>query len=136
MITETLDITGWRNAPFPPYSYAFTDEEDAAPVDLTGYTAALDVRAVAGTGSALISLDTTVSTSADGIRFSDPTNGVLVIQVDQASMQAAWDAAYAAGLMKAGETAPLVYDLRLEDSDGYAEVWLEGAFNIEAGVTL
>lgn len=134
MTPETFHLTGWRNAPFPPDVFAF--EEDAAAINLTGYTAALDVRAVAGTGTALISLDTTVSTSADGIRLSDAAGGELVIQIDQASMQSAWDAAYAAGLMKAGESAPLVYDLRIVDPDGHAEVWLEGAFTIKAGVTL
>lgn len=134
MDTLTVDQAGWRNAPFPDDVFAFEDVGVA--VNLTGKTAAMDVRAVAGEGAALISLDMAASASADGIWFVDATSGELRIQIDQASMQAAWDAAKAAGLMKAGEAAPLVYDLLIIGPDGVAEAWIEGAFVIYPGVTL
>lgn len=134
MQTETLPLTGWRNTPFPADVIAFVD--GLTPIDLSLKSFALEVRAVAGAGSALISLDTTDSTSANGVRASDAAGGELVVQIDQATMQSAWDAAYAAGLMKAGEPAPLVYDLRVSDEDGFAEVWLEGSFTINPGITL
>lgn len=135
MKTETLPLAGWRNAGFPPDVFAFAS--DGAPVDLTLKSLSMDVRAVAGEGAALISLDTTnTEFLVNGIFLSDAVAGEITIQIDQPAMKAAWDAAYAAGLMKAGEPAPLVYDLRVEDEDGFAEVWLEGPFIINPGVTL
>lgn len=133
MDTVSLRLTGRRNTPFPPDTYAFADA--GAPINLTGKTAAMDVRAVAGTGSALISLDMAADAAANGIWFTDTVGGVLRIQISQAAMQSAWDAAYATGLMKAGQAAPLVYDLLLCSADGVREAWLEGDFVIEAGVT-
>jgi hypothetical protein len=133
MDTVSLRLTGRRNTPFPPDTYAFADA--GVPINLTGKTAAMDVRAVAGAGAALISLNMAADATADGIRFTNAAGGVLRFQISQSVMQGAWDAAYASGLMKAGQAAPLVYDLLIYSADGVQEAWLEGAFIIEAGVT-
>lgn len=134
MDTVTVDLSGWRNTPFPPDIHAFSD--GGAAINLSGKTAALDVRAVAGTGAALISLDMAASDTANGIWFLDEAAGEMRFQIDHASMQSAWDAAYAAGLMKAGEPARLVYDLLLISGDGFSEAPIEGAFTIHPGVAL
>lgn len=134
MDTASLDLTGWRNAPFPADIHTFTDGGVA--INLSGKTAAMDVRAVAGEGDALISLDMAASSSANGIWFTNSAGGEMRFQISQAVMQAAWDAAYADGMMKAGEAARLVYDLLVFSADGVIEAWIEGPFIIHPGVTL
>lgn len=134
MVPLTFDMEGWRNAPFPPD--VFEVAEDGEPVDITGWSLAMDVRAYGGSPTALISLDTTDSTTNDGLLILSGSAGTFRVQIDQASMQAAWDAAYAAGLCKAGQSARLAYDIRLTHTDGLAEVVAEGVFTINPGVTL
>lgn len=131
---KALDLTGWRNTPLPPRILRF--ETGGVGIDLTGKTFALEVRAVPGEGSALISLDTALNDSADGVRVVEATAGRIRIQIAQPIMQAAWDAAYALGLMKAGEAAPLFYDLIMISPDGFKEAVIEGRFIIYPGVTL
>lgn len=133
----SLDLRGWRNAPFPPdIIQLFADDAGSVPLALAGYSFALEVRTAPGVGSALISLDMAADTAANGIWIINAGAGEIRIQIAAAQMAAAWDAAFAAGLMRAGEAAPLVYDLRVTDTGGFASVWLEGQFFIEAGVTL
>lgn len=132
MRARTVHLEGWGNVPYPTEELSF-DVEGAA-VDLTGKTFALDVLAIAGEGEPLISLDSTASTSANGIRASSAID--IIIQIDQPTMKAAWEAALEAGLMDPGKTARLAYDLRVEDEDGFAQVWIEGDFIIKPGVAL
>lgn len=134
MTTQTVHLTGWRNVPFQPDEIGFA--RHGVPIDLTGLSFALDVRAVAGTGAALISLDTAANDTANGVRVVDATGGVVRIQIAQADMAAAYDAALVAGLMKAGEDAPLLYDLLLFGADGYPTALIEGSFTIKPGTTL
>jgi hypothetical protein len=122
------ELRCWRNAPFPPQVYRL-------PASLIGKTFAMDVRAVGGQGPALISLDTAVSASANGIWAVEAAAGRFRIQIDQPTLQAAWDAALVGGLMKSGEAAPLIYRL-LITTNGVPQPWLEGPFIIEPGVTL
>lgn len=132
MQSRTVHLEGWGNVPYPAEELSFG--VDGEPVDLTDKTFALDVRAVAGEGDALISLDSTASTSANGIRVSSSTD--IIIQIDQPTMKAAWEVALDAGLMDPGKTARLTYDLLVEDEDGFAQVWIEGDFIIKPGVVL
>lgn len=137
-MVPVCDLTGWRNAPFPrseEIQLAYDDAGDL-PVNLTGKTFALDARAVPGEGPALISLNTAPDDEANGVRLVNAGLGILRLQIDQATMQAAWDAALAAGLMKAGEAARLFYDLLVISPDGFVEAVLEGRFIILPGVTL
>lgn len=134
MTPATLSLSGRRNAAYPPQVYRM--EIDGVAVSLSGKTFAMDVRVTAGQEPALISLDTAPDDTSNGVRAVDAVAGRFRVQIDQATMQAAWDAAYADGVMKAGEAAPLVYRLLVIGSDGIAEAWLEGDFIIEAGVTL
>lgn len=132
MRARTVHLEGWGNVPYPAEELSFDVDGDA--VDLTGKTFALDVRAVAGEGEPLISLDSTDSASANGIRQSSATD--IIIQIDQLTMKAAWEAAFEAGLMDPGKNARLTYDLLVEDEDGFAQVWIEGEFIIKPGVAL
>lgn len=130
MKTVALDLKGWRNVPFPRDVVAFV--VDGEPVDLTGFSFALDVRLIPGEGDALISLDSTSSTSENGVRIASASEGEIVIQIDQASMQAAYESAD----VKAGYPAKFYYDLLADDEDGFRQVWVEGNFVINPGVTI
>lgn len=131
-MARRADMIAWRNVPFPPDEIALST--GGAPLNLTGKTAAMDVRLPNG-GAVVISLDMAASPSSDGIRFTDPTGGVLIIQIDQPSLQAAYDAAVAAGLVPPGGVAELDYDLLLIGADEVPEVILEGRFIIHPGRT-
>lgn len=133
-MATTVPLTGFRNVPFPPEVITFTEAGVAR--NFTGKTFAMDVRALAGTGPALISLNVATDDTMDGVRAVNAAAGQLRFQIGQAAMQAAWDAAYAAGLMKAGEPVALVYDLLVIDTDGLPEAVIEGSFTIHPGVTL
>lgn len=134
MTPLTYDMEGWRNAPFPPDVFTVTD--GGTPVDITSWDFGLDVRAYGGAPAALISLNATDAPSTNGVLVLSGVAGTFRVQIDQATMQAAWDAAYGAELCKAGEPARLVYDIRPIQSDGVADVICEGAFIIQPGVTL
>lgn len=134
MKTRTVHLEGWGNVPYPTEVIAFIVDGEA--VDLTGKTFAMDVRVVAGEGDPLIILDTTASLSANGVRVASAVDGEIVIQIDQPSMQATWEAVRTLGLIGPGQVAPLTYDLLVEDEDGFAQVWIEGDFTIKPGVTL
>lgn len=130
MTPETVTLEGWRNAPFPPLVDRFPGYSAA------DKTFALDVRDPKRTLGALISLDTAPDDLANGVRILDEAPARLRYQIDQALMASAYDAALAAGLMRAGEAAELVYDLRVTHADGFVEVWTAGRFIIHAGKTL
>lgn len=129
-MATTVPLTGYRNTPFPPE--VFTFRNGAAPQNFTGKTFAMDVRAVAGTGPALISLETATDDTMNGVRAVEAAAGKLRFQIDQTTMQAAYDAAG----VKAGAPALLVYDLLVIDADGFPDALIEGSFTIEPGVTL
>lgn len=136
-MTATFDLTGWRNTPFPPDLIQLAlDDAGEVPVNLSGKSFAMDVRAIPGEGPALISLDLASDDAANGVRVVNAANGDLRLQIDKPTMQAAWDAAFAAGLMKAGEAAVLFYDLLVIGADSFIECVLEGRFIILPGSTL
>lgn len=130
MTPDLLALEGWSNAPFPPLVDRFPD------FTASGKTFALDVTDAKRTLGVLISLDTAGDDTVNGVRVLDNSPARLRYQIDQATMAAAYAACLAAGLMKAGERANLIYDLRVEHADGYAEVWTGGSFIIHAGKTL
>ena len=127
MSPETVSLEGWSTAPFPPVIDRFAD------YDLVGATLALDVVDARRTLGALISLDTAPNDTANGVRVVEESPARIRYQIDQATMAAAYESARAAGLIKAGEDAELVYDLRVTHSDGVVEVWTAGKFTIHAG---
>lgn len=129
MVTA-VPLTGYRNTPFPPE--VFTFRNGGVPQNFTGKAFAMDVRAVAGTGPALISLDTAADDAMNGVRPVEATAGKLRFQIDQTTMQTAYDAAG----VKAGAPALFVYDLLVIDADGFPDALIEGSFTIEPGVTL
>lgn len=128
-----LELRGWRNAAFPG------DEIQpvylGAPIDLTDRTYRMQVRRYGGeSGTPLIDLETAASATAEGVWPIDEAEGVFRVQIEPATMQAAYDAV--ATEIEAGARAELVYDLIATDPDGFTFALIEGAFIIEPGVTL
>lgn len=123
----TLDLAVWRNVGMPPEEWEISEAGSA--LDLTGWTAALQVRlyGLAG-GDPLIDLGT-VLTDIEGVRFSDAANGVITVRIDAATLEAL----PASG--KAGEPATFRYDLVMTDDEGTEAVFLQGAFKVYPGIT-
>ena len=128
MITPaTVTLTALRNVGMAPEEFAFT--EGGLPLDLTGYTARLQVRQYGfQAGDPMIALDQ-VSALGEGLFFIEPKAGRLVIQIAPETL----DTLPPPG--KAGASVRYVYDLVLTGPDGIAEVWMEGDFIIQPGKT-
>lgn len=137
MAVDVLHLEAWHNVPFPPTPYVWAlDPAGAEPVDLTDRTLAMDVRDPQRELGALISLDMAATGTANGLRVLDAAAGMFRIQIGQTALQSAWNAALAAGLMKAGHPVRLVYDILATDPDGFTEPVCEGDFVLWPGKTL
>lgn len=133
MTPANIPIDVWRNADYAE-TWIVAESFDASGVatgvqDLTGWTAALQVRlyGLAG-GSALISL-TTVTTAIEGIRLIDPTAGQMEIRITDATLETL----PASG--KAGASVTFSYDLLLTDPTGLEQSYAYGDFIVQPGVT-
>lgn len=131
----TVPVTVWRNADYVE-TWVVADEQgydadgDAiSPQDLTGWTAALQIRlyGLAG-GAALISL-ATVTTAVQGIRLVEPAAGQMEIRITDATLETL----PATG--KAGAALTFKYDLILTDPAGVESVYATGDFIVQPGVT-
>lgn len=132
MTPATNPLTAWRNARFAEEWY-FADD-DGLPPPLTGYTGALQVRQYgAQSGDPVISL-TNQTTDVEGVRILEPTGGVVRIVIDQETLEAAYDDLF--GENEAGTAIVLAYDLVLTAPDGGKDVWSQGSFTINPGVTI
>lgn len=94
----------------------FTATIDATPINLTGYTAAMQVRDAADSATALISL-----TSSSGIVLGGSAGTIAV------TISAEVTSAIVAGSYS--------YDLEITSGGGVVTRLLQGAFNVTAGVT-
>lgn len=132
MRPATVALTAWRNARFVA-EWHFTESDQA--FDFTSYSdARLEVRQYgAQAGDAAISLGK-VTSNIEGVRFLEPSQGVLRVQIDQATLEAAYDDLI--GNNEAGSSLTLVYDLILTGPDNADEPWIEGAFTLKPGVTI
>lgn len=131
MIPATVQIAVWRNA---RYAEEFEFKIDGEPYDLTGWAGSLQVRLYgAQPGSAVITL-ANVGSNIEGVWINDPTLGCLQVRIDEATIAAAWTAI--GGGAEAGEAARLKYDLVMTPPGGGDEVWIQGDFIIEPGVTV
>lgn len=133
MTPANVPLTVWRNADYAEtwvIAESFDNAGDAVnPVDLSGYTLALQVRmyGLAG-GDALISL-TTVTTATEGVRIVEATAGQVEIRITDATLETLPEPG------KPGSSVSYVYDLVLTDPTGLRQVYAEGAFIIQPGVT-
>jgi hypothetical protein len=133
MTPANIPIIVWRNADYAEtwvVAESFNSSGVATGVqDLTGWTAALQVRlyGLAG-GSALISL-ATVTTAIQGIRLVEPTAGQMEVRITDATLEALPNTG------KAGFARTFSYDLILTDPTGLEQAYAYGDFIVQPGVT-
>ena len=130
MIPAPVLIRVWRNA---RYAEEFHFEIDGAPYNLSGWTGAMQVRLYgAQPGDALISL-ASVTSNIEGVRVVEPTQGIVRVQINEATLTTLWTTL--GGPAEPGDAITLKYDLVMTQA-GADEVWIEGDFIIEPGVTV
>lgn len=132
MTPVTADLRAVRNDDFVE-EWVLTDGTSEAnpgdPIDLTGWSADMEIRLYAGaSGSALIDL-ATVTTDVQGVRFIEPAEGRIVIRIQDTAI----NGLPAAG--KAGAALTLYYDLVLTDPTGDRHNYAGGKFTVYPKVT-
>lgn len=128
-----LDLRVWRNG---DYVEEFTLAESFAadgtpqnPIDLTGWSALMQIRqyGLAG-GDPLIALET-VPGDAEGIRFLEPSAGVFRVTIATETLESLPNTG------KAGAERTFAYDIVLIDPLEVRSVYAAGAFIVPPGVT-
>ena len=129
----TLALWARRNVPYVEV-WTLTDGQSGSevagnPLDLTGWTAALQVRLYGlAAGSALISL-ATVTTDVQGLRILDAAAGQLAVRIDETSIN------NLPAAPRTGGNATFAYDLVLTDPTGLEQTYATGDFIVYPGVT-
>ena len=130
----SVPVTVRRNAPYAE-TWVIAEDFDADgiatdPLDLTGYTAALQVRqyGLAG-GDPELEL-ATVATAIEGVRIIEATAGQIEVRINKATLEALPSLG-----AKAGRPVTFKHDLLLTDSTGFTSVYAEGDFIVYPGVT-
>ena len=124
-------LTARRNVPFVE-TRTFTIDDAGTAFNLSGYTAALQVRMYGAAGATIISLPS-VGADGEGVWVYSPATGELQIKINQPTLQTAYDASI--GSNEPGSDLLFIYDLVLTSGDGLSQTWLEGDFTIKPGVT-
>ena len=115
MRTERMDIRVYRNADYCE-DWQLNDNI-GAPIDLTGCTLGLSIRANAGQGSVI---------ATGAVILHDPGNGVFTVFIDGAALSS---------VAGAGQIVRLAYDLRLTYPDGIQAIPVAGHIILTPGVT-
>lgn len=137
MTPVAVPITAWRNARYIEEFYFTAPIDDVdAPVDLTGWLGKIQVRLYgAASGSALMTLSPVVS-DVEGVWVIEPTGGVVRARADEATLTSLWTALGGVGAREPNRPFKLKYDLVMTPPSGGDEVWLEGDFILQPGVTV
>ncbi|WP_395393038.1 hypothetical protein WBP07_17865 [Novosphingobium sp. BL-8A] len=115
MRTERLDLRIFRNATYQE-GWQISDTH-RNPIDLTGCTLALSIRAVAGQGPVL---------AAGIIDVYDAVGGSFNVTINGSSLDA---------VAGQSEVVRLAYDLRLSYADGVPAIPVSGQIILTPGVT-
>ena len=130
-IPAVVPVRARRNAYYGE-EYQFRDADGPRP--LHGFSASAELRLYgAQPGAALARLGPVVA-NVEGVWISDPANGFVQMRIEQATLRAVYDA-LAPGL-EPGAPVLLAWDLLMTGPGGERDVWLEGVFTIEPGVTV
>lgn len=131
MIPANVPIKVWRNA---RYTEEFNFTVDDLPYDLTGWVGRLQARLYgAQEGAALIDLGS-VTSDSEGVWIIDAEGGSVQVRIDEDTLIGVWTAL--GGPAEAGDPIELSYDLVMTPPEGGDEVWAEGIFTINPGVTV
>lgn len=115
MRTERLDLRVYRNADY--FEDWQLNDTDGLPLDLTGDSIDLRIRAVAGQGQVLAS---------GSIDIHDPVNGIFSVHISGFSLSE---------VAGPGEIVRLAYDLRVTYPDGIAAIPVAGQIILTPGAT-
>lgn len=122
-----LTLVAARNGTF---RQDFTFADDNGPLDLTGWTGRLQVRAAPGAAAVLMDVSSAAPTGAGSqILFIDPASGVLEVYIGNGDL-----VALPAGSPVA-TPAQFAYDLVLTEPGGDFAPFLQGGFLVTEGVT-
>jgi hypothetical protein len=123
-----VDFCASRNGTF---SQLIRLRVDGELLDLTDFTAAMDLRDAPGDDTAHLSLSMTATANGSGIAFvdDDPTSGELLITITNADILELPEAD------DTSEARAFAYDLVLTNEAGDPNPYLEGVFSIQPGVT-
>ena len=135
MTPANVTLTAWRNARFAEeYRFAGPTSDGQAPIDFTGWTGELEVRLYgAQPGDAIISLSN-VASDIEGVWIIEPSAGAIQVSIERETLADAFTAL--GGPAEAGSNITLVYDLILTTPTGDPEIWMQGAFIFNPGVTI
>lgn len=111
-----LDLVGYQGASF---DYSLTWQTGGTPVDLSGYSARMQVRETVDSTAVVLSL-----TAGTGITLGG-TAGTIFLEASAATMAA----------IDAQASNQFVYDLELVSGAGYVTRLLEGTFTVSPEVT-
>ncbi|PHP20338.1 hypothetical protein CG471_08025 [Sphingobium sp. IP1] len=117
-----------RNAPF---EWRFQVMSALTPIDLTGYSFAMQLRQYGAAAAVLIDLAMTTTENAKGIRIVDAAQGRLHLVIPEADINGLPGLHVPA--VNAAQAFP--YDLRVVPPGGMPSVWIEGDFIVKPGVT-
>lgn len=134
MIPAVVPLKVWRNADFSE-EYSFADDSGEV-VQLVGYAARAQVRLYgAQPGNPKIDLPG-VTTPIEGARIVAPGTAVAAVQlrIDKETLLGAHAAL--SGNVEPGAVMTLAWDLIMTLPDGSDEVWMEGSFIMQPGVTV
>lgn len=108
----------------------FTFADDSGPLDFTGWSARMQVRAGPGSTPAYLDVNSSAPTpNSSQILFTDPTNGVLEIFLSNGDLVTLPSGSPVAN------PASFAYDLVLTEPGGDFAPYLQGAFLLTEGVT-
>lgn len=122
-------LKGRRNAPF---EWRFQVMDGLTPVDLTGYVLAMQVRLYgAAAGDALISLGLVTVEGTKGIRIANAAEGRVHVFIPETDI----NDLPGVHAPEANAIQSFSFDLRVTPATGVAEIWVEGLFQVQPGVT-
>lgn len=124
-----LDLTVWRNAPFPDGADdQWRVSENGAPMNLTGLSILMQVRQYQGAAGDPY-VDLTVGSSGDHIEIVDAEGGVFVLHISQETLEAM----PVPLLSPSNKTVAFSWDLKIGPA-GEEAVYAFGSFILVTGV--
>jgi hypothetical protein len=129
MIPAQIDFPCWRNA---SYGESLPFVENGQPVDLTGLNMVMTVRRYPTAPDTLFVLN--MVSEGQGLRINDPKSGVVDLQIDWQTLNAAYAAVDASQI--ANQVVRLSYDVIVTYLDNFKEPWLQGVLSINPGVNV
>jgi hypothetical protein len=117
---------------------SLTFKSGGTPIDVTGYTFKLALRKEQSLASSvLLSITNTSNPAVDGIKLTDPTNGVITLRITSTSLQALiTNPATTADEINTVSFDYYYYDLKVTDTNGITYAYMAGIMYLYSGIAL